>query len=93
MHIGPLRAAFEITKVSSLIAKNATQAQGSRCTILLLMSQRVQFDIYVGLADANESLYESQKNGRACSANLIWNIKKRLLVYRSTNSLFSLYPS
>lgn len=47
MHIGALRAAFEITTVSPLIAKNATQALGPRCSILLLMSWRVQFDIYV----------------------------------------------
>lgn len=65
MHIGPLRVAFEITKVSPLIAKNATQALGSRCTISLLMSRRVQFDIYVGPADANESLYKSQKNWKS----------------------------
>ena len=59
MHIGPLRPAFEITTVSLLIAKKATQARGSRCYILLLMSQREQFDIYVVLADANESPFES----------------------------------
>lgn len=70
MHIGPLRAAFEITTVSPLIAKNATQALGSRCSILLLMSQRVQFDIYVGPVDANESPYQS-KNESACTSNLI----------------------
>lgn len=56
MHIGPLRAAFEITTVSLLIPKNATQALGCRCSVLLLMSQRVQFDIYVGPLDANEPL-------------------------------------
>ncbi len=60
MHIGPLRAVFEITTVSPLIAKNATHALGSRCSILLLMSQRAQFDIYVGPADANESLFKSE---------------------------------
>lgn len=54
MHIGGLRAASEITTVAPLIAKNATQALGARCPTLLLMSQRVQFDIYVGPVDANE---------------------------------------
>lgn len=66
MHIGPLRAVLENTTVSPLIAKNATQALGSRCSILLLMSRRVQFDIYVEPSHANES-----KNENACSSNLI----------------------
>lgn len=66
MHIGPLRAAFEITAFTPLIAKNATtQALGSRCFILLLMSQGAQFDIYVGAAHANESLYKKSKNESA----------------------------
>lgn len=74
MHIGPLRAAFEITAVSPLIAKNATQALGSRCSILLLMSQRVQFDIYVGPADANEPQYKSPK--MKVHAPVIWFVLK-----------------
>ena len=47
-------AAFETTTASLLIAKNATQALWSGCSILLLMSQEVPYDIYVGPADANE---------------------------------------
>ncbi len=69
MHIGPLRAVFEITTVSPLIAKNATHALGSRCSILLLMSQREQFDICVGPADANESQRKSKHDG-ACTIYL-----------------------
>lgn len=80
MHIGPLRAAFEITTVSPLIAKNATQALGSRRSILLLMSQRVQFDIYVGAADANESVYKSPKMKAHATGNLICARKRTLLL-------------
>lgn len=76
MHIGALRAAFEITTVSPLIAKNATQALGPRCSILLLMRWRVQFDIYVGPVDANEPL---SRNGNACTGNLIWAKRGRLV--------------
>lgn len=61
MHISTIRAVSGNTTVSLLIAKNATQAMGSRCSILLLMSQRVQFDIYVKPADANESQFEPKK--------------------------------
>lgn len=70
MHIGPLRAVSENTTVRPLIAKNATQALGSRCSVLLLMSQRVQFDIYVKPADANESQHSS-KNESTFAANHI----------------------
>lgn len=58
MHICPVRAVSENTTVSLLIAKKATQAMRSSCCILLLMSQRVQFDIYVNPADVNESQFE-----------------------------------
>lgn len=79
MHIGPLRAVLENTTVSPLIAKNATQALGSRCSISLLMSRRVQFDIYVEPSDANESQYKS-KNENACRSNLICGRKHRFFV-------------
>lgn len=84
MHSGPPRAVFENTTLRPLIAKNATQALGSRCSILLLMSQRVQLDIYVKPADANESQFKSNTETSHCS-NLIC-AEIGLLVYRSTNS-------
>lgn len=43
----------------------------SRCCILLLMSQGVQFDIYVKPADANESQFELKKNESTSTSNLI----------------------
>lgn len=75
MHIAPpppcpLRAGSENTTVGPLIAKNATQALGSRCSALLLMSQRVHFDIYVKPADANESQLRS-KNESTFAANQV----------------------
>lgn len=70
MYISAIRPVFENTTVRLLIAKNATQAMGSGCSILLLMSWRVQFDIYAQPADANESQFEPKKEG-TCSGNLI----------------------
>lgn len=56
---------------------------------LLLMSQRVQFDIYVKPADANESQYKS-KNESACISNLIC-AKIGLLAYRSSFFIHVIY--
>lgn len=52
----------------------------------------MQFDIYVGPADANESVYKSPKMKAHATGNLICTRKTTLvLVYRITRLLFFLF--